>query len=139
MPSAKVYVQGCTLFVPLVESGYIDKHDVIVYETVKRYLQPLKEADVDTLILGCTHYPVLAPTIKRYMGDNVTLINAGISTAYAVKDALCKNNLLNTSEKASTQKYFVSDITPSFKSTANLLLGKETTEEQLCQVDIEKI
>ena len=139
LPSAEVYVQGCTLFVPLVESGFTDENDVIVFETVKRYLAPLKKAGIDTLILGCTHYPVLSNAIKRYMGEEVTLINAGISTAGAVKELLLKNNLLNDSDKASTQKYFVSDITPSFKATARLLLGSEPTEEQLSQVDIEKL
>ena len=139
LSTAQVYVQSCTLFVPLVESGFIDEEDIIVYETVKRYLSPLKEAGVDTLILGCTHYPVLSNAIKRYMGNDVTLINAGISTAYAVKDVLIEKDLLNNSANTSTQKYFVSDVTPSFKTTAHLLLGKETTEEQLSQVDIEKI
>lgn len=139
LPSAEVYVQSCTLFVPLVESGFTDENDVIVYETVKRYLEPLKKADVDTLILGCTHYPVLSNAIRRYMGENVTLINAGISTAYAVKEILSEKSLLNDSQNPSVQRYFVSDVTPSFKTTAHLLLGAEPTEEQLSQVDIEKL
>lgn len=137
LPSAQVVGQSCPLFVPLVEAGLVDKEDIVVYETVKKYLTPMIEAGVDTLILGCTHYPILSPAIKRVMGENVTLINAGVSTAQAVKRVLSENDLLNSSNEPSCQEYFVSDITPSFKKTAGMLLGKEP--DNVTQVDIEKI
>lgn len=139
LPSAEVISQSCTLFVPLVEAGWIDENDPVVYETVKKYLTPMLEAGVDTLILGCTHYPVLSPAIRRFMGDGVTLINAGVSTAQAVKETLSKNRLLNGSGKISKQDYYVSDITPSFSKIATLLLGKEPEKGAVKQVDIEKI
>ncbi|MBR2043227.1 MAG: glutamate racemase [Clostridia bacterium] len=139
LPTAEVYCQSCTLFVPLVETGWVDENDPVVYETVKKYLTPLMEAQVDTLILGCTHYPVLSAAIKRVMGEKVTLINAGISTAEAVKKALAENGLLNQSGQKATCEYFVSDITPSFSKIAALLLGKAPQESSVQQVDIEKI
>lgn len=139
LPTAQVICQSCTLFVPLVESGLIDENDPVVYETVKKYLAPMVNAGVDTLILGCTHYPVLSPAIRRVMGENVTLINAGVSTAQAVKEVLSKNDLLNAAENKSKQEYFVSDITPSFSKIAALLLGNEPENSTVKQVDIEKI
>lgn len=139
MPDAQVICQSCTLFVPLVEAGWIDENDPVVYETVKKYLTPLIEAEVDTLILGCTHYPVLSPAIRRVLGDGVALINAGVSTAQAVKENLVNNDMLNNSHSKSNQEYFVSDITPSFSKIAALLLGNKPEEGAVKQVDIEKI
>lgn len=139
LPTAQVISQSCTLFVPLVETGWVDENDPVVYETVKKYLTPMVDAGVDTLILGCTHYPVLSAAIKRVMGENVTLINAGVSTAAAVKDTLIEKGLLNSADKKGTCSYFVSDITPSFSKIAALLLGKEPEESTVEQVDIEKI
>lgn len=139
LPSAQVVSQSCTLFVPLVETGWIDKDDPVVYETVKKYLSPMIEAGVDTLILGCTHYPVLSDAIRRVMGEDVTLINAGVSTAQAVKETLSNNGLLNESSSVSKQEYFVSDITPSFPAIAGLLLGKDISKDEVKQVDIEKL
>ena len=136
---ANVICMSCTLFVPLVETGWIDENDTVVYETVKKYLTPLKEAGVDTLILGCTHYPLLDRAIRKFMGDDVVLINSGTSTAYAVKNLLNKNDLLNSSDKNGEISYYVSDITQSFKSIASLLLGDETGSSQVTKVDIEKI
>lgn len=139
LPDAQVISQSCTLFVPLVETGWIDENDPVVYETVKKYLTPMVEAGVDTLILGCTHYPVLSSAIRRVMGENITLINAGVSTAQAVKETLSRNSMLNDSGEISNQEYFVSDVTPSFPKIAALLLGKELEDGAVKQVDIEKI
>lgn len=139
LPSAQVITQGCTLFVPMVEAGWVDENDVVLYEMTKKYLSPLIEAGVDTLILGCTHYPILTPVIRRVMGENVTLINAGVSTANAVKNLLKEKNMLNTDKEEGTCSYFVSDITPSFKSIATLLLNNSVSEESIEQVDISKL
>ena len=135
LPTASVTCESCTLFVPMVESGWIDENDIVVYEMVKKYLTPMIDAGVDTLILGCTHYPILAPVIKKVMGDNVTLINAGTFTALAVKETLEKNGLLSNKDKGE-QTYFVSDITPSFSKIASILLGDTTNEIKVEKVDI---
>ena len=138
-PDCEVLCQSCTLFVPLVESGWIDENDVVVFETVKKYLSPLVEAGVDTLILGCTHYPILSSAIRKVMGENVTLINAGTSTAQAVKELLTSQEMLSNNTKKGEISYFVSDITPSFSSTASLLLGQKVSESQVTQVDINSL
>lgn len=134
-PDATVYCQSCTLFVPLVESGLTDENDIIVLETAKKYLTPLKEAGIDTLILGCTHYPLLSSAIKKVLGNEVTLINAGTSTATAVKEILEKSDLLNDG-KGGNVSYFVSDITPSFTAVSAMLLGSQTQDIAVEKVDI---
>lgn len=136
-PDATVITQGCTLFVPLVEAGWVDENDIVVIETVKKYLAPMIEAGVDTLILGCTHYPLLSSAIKKVMGEEVVLINAGVSTAAAVKEVLIKSDMLNNSKAEPKREYFVSDLTPSFHSTAGLLLGADP--QNVNTVDIEKV
>ena len=74
-PAITVYGKPCPLFVPLVENGRVHRGDVVIETVVKEYLTPLKEAGVDTLILGCTHYPLLEEVISDYMGPDVTLID----------------------------------------------------------------
>lgn len=137
-PEATVICQSCTLFVPFVEAGMIDENDILVFELVKKYLTPLKEAGIDTLILGCTHYPLLSSAIKKFLGDNVTLINAGISTADAVKEILTECDMLNSGDKGIVS-YFVSDITPSFSTVSSLLLGSKSENIEVEKVDINSL
>ncbi len=97
MPEAFVLGEACPLFVPMVENGIIDKNDIVVKEMVKRYLKPIKEAECDTLIMGCTHYPILESAFNEYLEGKVTLINPGEMLAKTVKEYLTENNLLNDS------------------------------------------
>ena len=139
MPNAKITAVSCPLFVPLVEEGWINADNMAVYDTARRYLEPLKAANVDTLILGCTHYPLLSDVIQKIMGANVTLINMGTSTADAVKNYLTENNMLSGANNNGTNKFFVSDMTNSFEKTAEMLLGKKIDSNNTEQVDIDKI
>ena len=120
-----VFGQPCPLFVPMVEEGFIDPADPLPNTVCKRYLQPLKEQGVDTLILGCTHFPLLAPIIQQVMGNNVTLIDSGLATATAAAQFLTQNNLLNPQTKEGEQQYFVSDRTEAFCEVAGRFLGRE--------------
>ncbi len=138
-PDINVTEVSCALFVPLVEEGWVCPTNSAVYETAKIYLEPLKKANVDTLILGCTHYPILSDVIGEIMGDGVTLINMGAATADAVKDYLTNNNLLNEDNNEGVNKFFVSDMTNSFEKTAAILLGEKINSSNAEQVDIEKI
>ena len=138
MPDAEVFCVGCTLFVPLVEAGWYDAEDEVVFKTVERYLLPLKEAGVDTLILGCTHYPVLSKAIEKVMGSGVVQINAGVAVADAVSQYLQKEQLSNLSGKTGKHKFFVSDKPMSFSKIASVLLGENIDGEKIEQVDIEK-
>ena len=76
-PNSFVLGKACPLFVPLVENGYTDRENKIAKMVAEEYLEPLKKEDIDTLILGCTHYPLLKDIISDIMGDDVTLISSG--------------------------------------------------------------
>jgi glutamate racemase len=125
------------LFVPLVEEGWYSEDDVIVLETVRRYLKPIIDFGADTLILGCTHYPVLAGAISKVLGDGVTLINAGTTTAKAVAEFLKQNDAEN--QNGGERKFFVSDKPAFFKEQAGVLLSEDTLAAKVEKVDINNI
>src|SRR5574344_230102 len=121
----QVFQQDCPLFVPLVENGFLSKDDPVVYMVVERYLKNLKEYGVDTLILGCTHYPLLRNVIGAVMGKNVALIDSGRETALYAAGLLKDKNLLNDSGSRGNVQFFVSDRVEGFSNIAGLFLGRE--------------
>ena len=135
LPDAEVYQNSAPLFVPLVEEGWYSADDVVVLNTVERYLKPLLEKGIDTLILGCTHYPVLSEAIAKIAGDKVTLINMGVPVSEYVKEYLAANDMLN-SQKGGQTNFFVSDKADSFRNIASILLGEEIDENKVKQVSI---
>ena len=139
LPDATVIESAGTLLVPLVEEGWTGDNDTVVLETLKRYLKPMIDAGVDTLVLGCTHFPVLSGAIERILGSGVTLINMGVSVAYAVKDKLLLTDGLNDGSTAAEHRFYASDKTASFEKTANILLGDYDKDFDIEQVDIEKL
>jgi glutamate racemase len=134
LAEAKVFAQACPLLVPLVEEGWLD--DEVTIMTLKKYLPEMISEKVDTLILGCTHYPLLENTIQKIMGDHVKLIDSGKETAKAVKQVLIETNLLNQSEKSGPDKFFVSDIPMKFEEIGSRFLGK--TLDNVERVDFER-
>ncbi|MBQ0084365.1 MAG: glutamate racemase [Clostridiales bacterium] len=139
LPSAEIFMESCPLFVPLVEEGLFSESDPVVLETATRYLEPLKQNGIDTLVLGCTHYPLLAPVISKVMGEEVKLINMGEAAAISIKDFLTENGMLCDNFGNATHKFFVSDMTESFGEVANLLLGEKISENNAEQVDINSL
>ena len=135
LPDAKVVCQSCPLFVPLVEEGWYSADDVVVSETIKRYLEPMIEEGVDTLILGCTHYPILEKAISAVLGDGVKLINAGTATAQAVLEFLKEKDMLKGEGKGNLE-FFVSDKADSFRHQASILLGKEIDDSKVKTVSL---
>ena len=133
-PGISVLAQSCPLFVPLVEEGWSSPDDLIVLETVKRYLEPVLRFGADTLILGCTHYPILEDAIRAIAGD-ITLINPGVSVAAAIKEHLLQSGLENP---ASTGEhlFYVTDKPHSFQKIASILLGKEIDETKVKKVEL---
>ena len=121
--SIEVYATACTLFVPLVESGWIQSDDSVAVPMVKRYLKDVKDAGVDTLILGCTHFPLLAPIIQAELGNGVTLIDSGRETAALCAKQLGEADALANHEVGSTQ-FYVSDQPEGFSQVAEIFLGK---------------
>lgn len=139
LPEAEVTACACSLFVSLVEEGWIADDDPIVIETAKRYLKPIVDARADTVILGCTHFPVLRGAIKNIVGTEVTLVDAGTATANAIKKYLNDNALAADSKSRPHHKFFVSDKPNSFCNTATRLLGKKVNDEDIKQVDLSNL
>lgn len=128
--------KACPLFVPLVEEGFA-KHKV-TGEIIDYYLQSLKESDIDTLILGCTHYPLIRSRIRDYMGDKVHIVNPAYETAMDLKKLLEEKDMANESikEEHAAYDFYVSDAAEKFRQFANSILPYdiETTK----QINIEE-
>lgn len=122
-PGARVFDEACPLFVPLVEAGWIDRNDAVTVETARRYLAPLVAERIDTLIMGCTHYPVLRDIIADIMGEGVTLINPGEWVAKRVKAVLGERDMLCGRDAGGKCRFYVSDLTDTFGEVARVLLG----------------
>lgn len=135
LPDAVIVANACPLFVPLVEEGWISPDDEVTHKVAERYLAPIKEGNVDTLIMGCTHYPALKEVLARVMGESVTLIDPGTATAMQVKKYLEEHNA--TAENSGKCRYFVSDRADTFSKIAGILMG-ESIEESVEQIDIFK-
>lgn len=133
---AKVFEKACPLFVPLVEEGWL--HDDITLQVASRYLEELKEKDIDTLIMGCTHYPLIRSTIRKVMGDKVNLVNPAYETAIELKNLLERDNLANKCDvdsSSSMYRFYVSDAEEKFKLFANSILPFDITMTK--QINIE--
>lgn len=120
---ATIYGKACPLFVPLVEEGLWE--DPVTVEIAHRYLTELIDLDIDTLILGCTHYPLIRSTIGRVMGEGVTLVNPAYETAVALKKLLAEKNLLNEKVPplgSNPYQFYVSDGAEKFKQFANSII-----------------
>lgn len=124
-PGVKVTARACPLLVPLVENGRFQPGDVVPETVVSEYLAPVKAAGVDTLILGCTHYPLMKPIIGAYMGPGVTLVDVGEQCARSVKRQLELDGLRNQRPGAGRRRYYVSDSTEDFSTLASVFLGED--------------
>jgi len=118
----KVIAVACPLFVPFVEEGWLSGK--VVLEVARGYLQPLKKSGVDTVILGCTHYPLLKPVIRKILGPNVTLIDSAKQVAIEVKNILASEGLLNKGQRGKN-RFYVSDNPEWFSALAARFLGKK--------------
>ncbi len=135
-PDIQVTGKPCPLFVPLVEEGLL--HDSVTDEIASRYLSVLKGKYIDTLVLGCTHYPLLRSTLRRLMGENVVLVNPAYETAIELKQLLEERGLeRDGTEPLQGEKYqfFVSDLAEKFTSFATSILPNEVKETR--KIDIE--
>lgn len=120
--SVNVYSQPCSLFVQLAEDGWTENK--IAELTAREYLKNLTKCNIDTLILGCTHYPILKKTISKVVGKKVQLIDSGEETAKEVKRVLTEKNLLNTQKKKGIHNFFVTDFPNNFKQISERFLGR---------------
>ena len=135
-PEIQVFGKACPLFCPLVEEGWT--HDPLTREIAARYLKDLQDRGIDTLILGCTHYPLLRSTIGEIMGEAVRLVNPAYETALELKRLLTKEDLLSqeTKQEEFPYRFYVSDLAEKFKQFANSILPYDVEMTQ--KIDIEK-
>lgn len=121
-----VFNKACPLFVPLVENGFTDNK--IAELVCKEYLDDVLKEGVDTIILGCTHYPILENTISKIVGESITLINSGAETAKYTKKYLSQNNMLSDKPLENQYRYYVSDSIENFSNVADVFLGKNIND-----------
>jgi glutamate racemase len=137
-PNAKIISTACPLFVPLVENNWIAEDDEVTTAVAKRYLKDIMSSGADTIILGCTHFPILAPIIQKVVGDKVTLIDTGLEEAKYVEKVLKEKEIQNDISHKGEQQFFVSDKTAGFCDVAEILLG-ENIEKKCSFVDIFRV
>jgi glutamate racemase len=130
-PEANVVARACPLFVPLVEEGWT-RHQV-AEEVARIYLSPLKAEGVDTLVLGCTHYPLLADILSLVMGPEVNLINSASEVARVVRDELERRDLLGQASRP-THRVLVSDGPERFSRVARNFMGEDLGPVELVAV-----
>lgn len=128
--------KACPLFVPLVEEGLWQ--DPVTDEIAKRYLTELIDIGIDTLILGCTHYPLIRSTVGRIMGEGVQLVNPAYETARELKELLEAEHILNDEEAKlgdNRYRFFVSDAAEKFKHFANSIIKYGILSAKVIQIE----
>lgn len=136
-PDIKVLGQACPMLVPLVEEGWI--HDRITDDIILRYLDDLLEHGIDTLILGCTHYPLLRSEIRKLVGDKITLINPAYETAIGLGQMLRECGIANCTPRdegePSPYRFFVSDDAGRFTDFANSILPVDVKMARIVPIE----
>lgn len=136
-PAAQLRQVACPLYVPMVEGGRFRPGDRVAELVTQEYLEPLKQWGCDTLVLGCTHYPLLWDVIGAYMGPEVRLINSGREAAKDVAEGLGQAGLLAPPGRTGTCRYYVSEAAEDFSQLASTFLERDVAA-QVEQIDIEK-
>jgi len=133
-PSVSVFSQACPLFVPLVEEGWLDNE--VVTKVAEYYLRDLREREVDTLVLGCTHYPLLKRTIRRVMGDQVAIIDSAEAVCGEVRSILEKEDQRRSQGHKGTARIYVTDLPRRFERVGRLFLDGDLPPIE--QVELEE-
>jgi glutamate racemase len=131
-PEVEVFSKSCPLFVPLAEEGWTDREATALI--AEEYLSELLNKDIDTIVLGCTHYPILKDVIRQVTGEHVVLIDSALYTAAFLRRSLEHEGLLRTSKEKATSLFFLSDIPRKFPDIAERFLGKQI--DHLSIIDI---
>lgn len=128
----RVYSQACPLFVPLVEEGWLD-HPVTRL-TAQEYLKPVFVEQIDTLVLGCTHYPLLKPLLLDVVGGRMQLVDSALSIADQAAELLQARGLANPARVSPDYRYFVTDLPVKFQSIGERFLGRSLNRLELVQL-----
>ena len=118
----EIISRACPLFVPLAEEGWVE-HPV-TRQVAEEYLAEMRSSRVDTLVLGCTHYPILRPVIEQVMGSQIAYIDSGEAVADVVANMLSEQGLLRTASQPPTEEFYVTDSASRFRRVAELFLGR---------------
>lgn len=132
-PEAVVIGKPCPLFVPLVEEGFA-KHK-ITEEVIDIYLSEMRRTEIDTMILGCTHYPLLRSRIMAYFGEKVHIVNPAYETAMDLKKILNERGIANESGEAASYEFYVSDAAEKFTRLANTILSYDLAATKLVNIE----
>lgn len=136
LPECEVYSKACPMFVPLVENGYIEPDCAPTIEIAREYLLPLKQAGVDTLILGCTHYPLLTDIISSIMGEGVSLISSGGEAGKYAMKLLEEKGLLSDRKECGRIELYCTDSAELFEENAeHFLAGLDNVTIKSCSLD----
>lgn len=133
LPGAEIFALGCPKLVPLVEAGRVRPGDAAIEDAVAEYLESLRRENIDTLVLGCTHYPLFSDVIARFMGPDVTLIDSGREAALALLEELKTRDALG---ETGGIRYFTSGDADSFAEKAGFFMGG-SLQGAVEQIDIE--
>ncbi len=131
-PGIEVLSKACPLFVALADEGRVEGE--ISELIAEEYLKNLKHSGIDALVLGCTHYPLLKPVIRKIMGKDIILVDSAEETAIETSKVLNEGNMLNNDPKQTQKKYYLTDVSDTFLSVAENFLGEEI--EKIEMVDI---
>lgn len=137
-PSAKVFSEACGLFVALVEEGF--SQDAVAELVAQRYLQNLfekdKTAQIDTVLLGCTHFPVLSAAIRAHLPKHIHIVNSAETTAFAVQEFLMQHQLFHSTPVPKTTKFWVTDSPERFARIGSKILLSPLAMEDISLIDI---
>lgn len=134
-PRIQVIEKACPLFVPLVEEGF--KEHVVTQEIIEYYLESLRATDIDAMILGCTHYPLLRSRIRAYMGEDIRIVNPAYETAVDLKELLKEQGMDNDGTELSGSRYefYVSDTAEKFRQFANTVMPFDVPETNVVNIE----
>ncbi len=128
-PDVSIIGNACPLFVPLVENGFTDRDNAVTRLVAEQYLAPIKKEGVDTLILGCTHYPIIKDIIADFMGDSVTIVSSGEEAAKYAYNMLMSRDMLADRDESGVNAYYTSDSAELFEENARAFLGTSINGE----------
>lgn len=134
-PRIQVLEKACPLFVPLVEEGF--KEHAVTQEIIEYYLESLRATDIDAMILGCTHYPLLRSRIRAYMGEDIQIVNPAYETALDLKTLLEEREMSSDGREASGSRYefYVSDTAEKFRQFANTVMPFHVPETNVVNIE----
>ncbi len=131
-PDAEYFLKPCPLFVPLAEEGWLE--DAVALGAARKYLMSIRKKGIDTLILGCTHYPLLEKVISKVMGPKVRLVDSAAPTAFRLKALLQKQGLLHPGSRRAPLRIFVTDRVRNFARIGESFLGEKLRAVELVQI-----